>query len=488
MIEGMMPLRPTAATRRQKRWGAAMAVLLLAALLAALGPARAGDFVDSAGRRVLLPEPIERVMPANPTAEVLVYVLAPERLVGASRPARRGAAASRHVPVLGWRPGMGPASMAETATRLHAQVILDAGPVTPERAAFADQVQQLAGIPYILIDDSFVRMPSMLRGIGALLGVTEHARHLGRYAEDTINTMRGRLLIQAPETRPHVYYGRRADGLETPLPGAPEADSIEQAGAINVARVLGRDGLAAITPTQLYEWNPEIIIAEERSFYNALRRDRAWRGLAAVAHKRVYLAPAYPFGWIDDPPGVNRLIGLHWLSGLFYPDANQDDLRAAVCEFYDQFYRIKLTNAQVEAMVRPAGAPPIEAPHGAPEPLVGLGAMPPSPLPSTPPATPSAPSATVSPMSPVTPSAPDATAPSTTPAPEATAPSTTPAPSATGLPGPPPAPSTASATCTLPGANGPLGNNAASAGLPGIGPPGRRGAAPGLGLPRAGPQ
>src|SRR5438876_531833 len=83
------------------------------------------------------------------------------------------------------------------------------------------------------------------------------------------------------------------------------------------------------------------------------------RGISAVAHKRVYLAPAYPFGWIDDPPGVNRLIGLHWLSGLFYPDANQDDLRAAVCEFYDQFYRIKLTNAQVEAMVRPAGAPPL---------------------------------------------------------------------------------------------------------------------------------
>ena len=99
-----MPLRSTAATRRQKRWGAAIAVLLLAACLAGLGPAQAGDFVDSAGRRVLLPEPIERVMPANPTAEVLVFVLAPERLVGASRAARRGAAASRHVPVLGWRP------------------------------------------------------------------------------------------------------------------------------------------------------------------------------------------------------------------------------------------------------------------------------------------------------------------------------------------------------------------------------------------------
>ena len=39
-----MPLRSTAAARRPKRWGAAMAVLLLAACLAGLGPAQAGDF------------------------------------------------------------------------------------------------------------------------------------------------------------------------------------------------------------------------------------------------------------------------------------------------------------------------------------------------------------------------------------------------------------------------------------------------------------
>jgi len=35
----MIPLRSTAAARAQKRWGAAMAVLLLAACLAGLGPA-----------------------------------------------------------------------------------------------------------------------------------------------------------------------------------------------------------------------------------------------------------------------------------------------------------------------------------------------------------------------------------------------------------------------------------------------------------------
>jgi hypothetical protein len=96
-----------------------------------------------------------------------------------------------------------------------------------------------------------------------------------------------------------------------------------------------------------------------------------------VRNKRVYLQPNYPFGWIEDPSGINRLIGLYWLSTLFYPDATQEDLRASACEFYDKFYRIKLTNARLEAMVRAAGVPPPDVLHPAGEPLVGLGAAPP---------------------------------------------------------------------------------------------------------------
>jgi hypothetical protein len=96
----------------------------------------------------------------------------------------------------------------------------------------------------------------------------------------------------------------------------------------------------------------------------------------------VYLEPSDPFGWIENPSGVNRLIGLHWLSSLFYPDATQEDLRATVCDFYEKFYRTRLTNRALEALVGPAGAPPADAPRPYAEPLVGLGAAPPSTLPS----------------------------------------------------------------------------------------------------------
>ena len=52
-------------------------------------PGRAADFVDSAERYVALPNQIARVMAADQSAAVLVYVLAPEKLVGWSRPLSR---------------------------------------------------------------------------------------------------------------------------------------------------------------------------------------------------------------------------------------------------------------------------------------------------------------------------------------------------------------------------------------------------------------
>jgi len=451
---------------------AAMAAALLLLILAAM-PARAADFTDAAGRRVVLPVEPRHVMAASPTAEVLVSVLAADRLAGLSRVARRGVGAARRVPVLGWRPGMGPASMAETARRLHPDLIIDAGSVTPERAAFADEVQRQTGIPYILVDDSFARMPEVLRAIGVVLGVRPRGKELAIYAEHAIAALRGRLLIRAPDARPHIYYGQRADGLETALPGSPSGEAIDEAGAINVAAPLGRGQLVAISRDDLFAWDPEIIIAEQRAFYDSVRRGSGSRRLAAVRNKRVYLAPATPFGWIDDPPGVNRLIGLYWLSALFYPDNTQEDLRTTVCDFYDKFYGIKLTNGQLEAMVRPAGIP-AQAPGAPVEPLVGLGAAPPSSLSPTTPGTPAMPSAPSS-----VPGTPDAASSALGTAPMAPKPSPTASCSA---------PSGIQAlTGATPGIS-PTPETAPGAVTPGVPPPGRRGMAPSPSIPGATPR
>jgi iron complex transport system substrate-binding protein len=61
----------------------------------------------------------------------------------------------------------------------------------------------------------------------------------------------------------------------------------------------------------------------------------------------VHLSPKLPFGWVDFPPAVNRLIGLWWLGKILYPDLFPEDLRALTRDFYTRFYHVTPTDTQI---------------------------------------------------------------------------------------------------------------------------------------------
>jgi iron complex transport system substrate-binding protein len=335
---------------------------LIALIFALLGAGSAGavQFVDSAGRRVELPAQIQRIMPAGPASAVFVYVLVPNKLIGWPEPlspAQRALLPARYrrLPTIGQLGGPFPTATADDVERLHPDLIIGYGVINPPTIALANRIQQQTHVPYLLIDDSIQVMPQMIRALSPLLGAGSHGDEVGTYTFSAVALLRGQLLIVPADKRPLVYYGRGPDGLETPLPGSAAASVLEQAGAINAAEGLGRGIVAPVTRDQLFAWNPQIIIAQQRSFYNSLLHSRQWAGLAATARKRVYLEPGAPFGWIDDPPGLNRVIGLYWLSSLF---------------------------RQLEALVRPAENPEAASKQVANVPI--FGAEPP-PMPGTPP-------------------------------------------------------------------------------------------------------
>lgn len=369
-----MPFRSSAVTR--------VAILVLA-LFGAV-PAHATDFIDDAGRHVSVPDRIVRVLPANQAAAVLVYVLAPDKLIGWNRPiapARRRFLPARYarLPTLGRLFDPDPRMAIGAVARWRPALLVYYGAVTPTSIAFADAVQQHTGVPTIILDNRIEQGFEALRQFGALLGVAARGHNLGRYAEQAIDAIRGTLLIQPPSTRPLVYYGLGFDGLETGLDGAVVMTDIDEVGAINVAGSLGPGELRRVTPADIRFWNPDFIIAQRRSFYDALLRERRWRGLAAVRNRKVFLAPAAPFGWIGNPPGVNRVIGLYWLSALFYKSVAQQDLGTLVSELYQKFYNLNLTGPQLAALLRAAvpPAPPAPAPMPmGPPPAAGISGVP----------------------------------------------------------------------------------------------------------------
>src|ERR1700719_5115387 len=120
-----------------RRLPIAWMTFLLLVLLA--GSGRAAGFVDSAERYVVVPDRIGRVMTANPAADVLVFVLAPERLLGWSAPLSRGQRAYipakfARLPVVGGALRPNPSETVQTPARMRPDLIIEAGPDTPGAA------------------------------------------------------------------------------------------------------------------------------------------------------------------------------------------------------------------------------------------------------------------------------------------------------------------------------------------------------------------
>jgi iron complex transport system substrate-binding protein len=195
-----------------------------------------------------------------------------------------------------------------------------------------------------------------------MLGVPERGETLARYAEDLFKRLDGALTAVPEDKRPRVYLARGPDGLETGLKGSINTEIIERAGGRNVADAQDqRRGIANVSPEQLLLWNPDIIITWDRNFHDKVttKVDSVWQSLAAVQGKRVYLAPTAPFGWIDRPPSINRLIGLSWLANIFHGDKFPFDIRRDVSAFYKLFYHVDVADADLETLIAWAdGKPP----------------------------------------------------------------------------------------------------------------------------------
>jgi iron complex transport system substrate-binding protein len=330
---------------------------LIAGLSAAvLAPraVRAATVTDGAGRAVPVPERVERVFPAGPPAAIFLYTLAPELLIGwprANRPEER----EFLLPDVGGRPevgritGRGNTANLEVVLALKPDLILDVGSVTPTYVSLADRVQQQTGIPYALLDGRFDGIPLAYRTLGALIGRREQGEALANSAEGTIKTITQRVDTIALERRPRVYYARGPRGLETGLGGSINVETIELV-ARNVAGGT-RGGLANVSIEQVLLWNPDIIVTIDQDFAATVLSDPAWAPVAAVRARRVHLSPKLPFGWVDFPPSVNRLIGLWWLGKILYPDLFPEDLRALTREFYTRFYHVTPDDAQIDRVL-----------------------------------------------------------------------------------------------------------------------------------------
>jgi iron complex transport system substrate-binding protein len=333
----------------------------LAAFAIAPPRAEAKPFTDSAGRRIDVPDEIRKVFPAGPPASVALFTVALEKMLGWTRAPSAEALALLPVsyaalPEIGRLTGRGNTVNLENVVRLAPDLVLDVGNTTATYVSLADQVQEQTHIPAVLIAGRLVGTAATLRTIGGLLGASERAEALARYAEAVLGGVQEAVTKIPTAERPSIYLARGPRGLETAVAGSIGSEVIDLLGARNV---VGRDTaprtIADVSPEQILTWQPDVILTVDRRFYAAVRSDPVWREVKAVQSGRIHFVPDLPFSWLDNPPAPNRLIGLLWLGKLLYPASFPQDIRAEARRFYGLFYQQEPSEAQLDDLF---AAPP----------------------------------------------------------------------------------------------------------------------------------
>jgi iron complex transport system substrate-binding protein len=315
---------------------------------------------DATGREIKPPAKVDRVYAAGPPASVLVFAIAPHKLVGWTRGMRPNEAQffeERYakLPELGRLTGRGDTANVEVVLRAKTDLIVDVGATGPSLAALAQSVQGRTGIPYALFDGRIESTPAGLRALGRLMGNEREAEALAAWYEAELQD--ARLRAVRSKLKPLVYYGRGTAGLQTGGRGSINVEVLEFLGARNAAAE-ARAGLVTVPFEQVILWNPEVILTTDPNFWRSAWSDPRWRAVDAVSRKQLYLSPHLPFGWFDFPPGANRLLGIWWAGKLLHPDTFDIELRAKAREFYRRFYHRAPTEAQLDALLGEPGVLP----------------------------------------------------------------------------------------------------------------------------------
>lgn len=251
------------------------------------------------------------VVAAGQPAALLIWAVARERLAGWPRKPGPDSLAglapgAATLPELGGLAGPGRQAGLEAIAALHPSLILDYGDTDAQNVELGQRIEARLKTPWTLIDGGLTQIPDAFRQAGRLLGVAGRGDSLADEAERVLGEWR-----QAPSGR-SFYYARGGDGLETGFRGALATEVLEGAGWTNVA--VGATDIGRVTREQIIAWDPEVLVTLDAGFARSALHSEVWRRRANGGMRRILLLPDKPFGWIDRPPSVNRLLGCAWLA------------------------------------------------------------------------------------------------------------------------------------------------------------------------------
>lgn len=313
------------------------------------------EITDMAGRTMTIPNEIQSVFSTGPVSAIYLYTLVPDKLLGWNyelNDIEKSIILEKYQSIPNF--GMGDAINYEAVIAAGPTIAFNVTTINEGNMDASDKLAESLGIPVVMVSSDLLEAPDVYRFMGDLFGVQEQAEKLAAYAEDTFNDITN--LNIPDEKKVRIYYGNGEDSLETAPAGSRHGQIIDLINAINVADLeLGDGSRVQISPEQLLDWDPDVIVVNGEPKSNMsggtaadeIRKNPNFATLTAIKNGKVYGTPNAPFSWVDRPPGPNRIVGMRWLSGLIYPDYLDYDVDEEVREFFQLFYHVELTDEQL---------------------------------------------------------------------------------------------------------------------------------------------
>ena len=321
-------------------------------------PRETRNFTDSTGRTVELPAEVNRIAVTGPSAQIVLFALAPERLVGIANSwdesAKEYIAPEYYqLPILGQLYGGKSEMNLEELLKADPDVVIDVGEPKGSIREDMDSLTEQTGIPFLHIDGYTATMGETYRQLGELLGLQERAAVLADYCDEIYAFAAGLEQKIAPEKKKTALYLLGDNGLNVIPAGSFHAELlnlvVENAAVLDNPSSKGTGNETDME--QLLLWDPEVIFFAPDSIYDTVGDNAAWQDLQAIRNGNYYRVPFGPYNWMGFPPSVQRYLGILWLAKLLYPETADYDLYTEIARYFRLFYGCELTQAQFDALV-----------------------------------------------------------------------------------------------------------------------------------------
>ena len=318
---------------------------------AASQTAQTRSFTDSVGRTVELPAEISKVAVTGTMAQIVVFSLAPDRMVGLSgewEAPEYFAEQYQNLPVLGQLYGGKGEMNLEELLSAAPDVVIDVGEPKSTIVEDLDGLSQQTGIPFVHITATLETMPDAYRKLGELLNLSDEAAVLADYCQTQYERFQA---LSEKVDKKRVLYVTGESGLNVIAKGSYHAEVLDLL-TDNVAVVEDPSSKGTgneVDAEQILKFSPDVILFAPDAPY-ATAKQLAYASVPAIANGAYYQVPHGPYNWLGFPPSVHRYLGMLWMGTVLYPNQVDYDLYTECAKFFELFYHTELTQEQFTAL------------------------------------------------------------------------------------------------------------------------------------------